>query len=65
MDAKGMSIYRYSINSGDNGGCVLAGNAEDAKDLVRRRYPGAEVTIWDPTEDEFFDPDYPGVIEAY
>lgn len=65
MDAKGMSIYRYSINSGDNGGCVLAGNAEDAKDLVKRRYPDAEVTIWDPTEDWFFDPDYPGVIEAY
>ena len=65
MNTNGLNIYRYSINRGDNGGCVLAQDTKKAKDLVRRRYPGAEVTIWDPTEDEFFDPDYPGVIEAY
>lgn len=65
MNTNGLNIYRYSINRGDNGGCVLARDAETAKDLVERCYPGAEVTVWDPKEDEFFNPDYPNVIETY
>ena len=61
-------MYRYRINDGDAGGCVIAASEEKAKEKVREVYSvyadgelaDGIIDIW--VEEETGDPD---VIETY
>ena len=59
-------IWRYSINTGEYGGIVIADSLEDAESKVRHKYPNKEkICVWKMIDDDYFDEKNPDVWECY
>lgn len=58
-------LWRYSVNSGEYGGLVLADSEESAEHKVVERYKKDDIVVWKITNDEYFDSDYVDVLECY
>lgn len=69
-DCAEKKAFRYSINGGEHGGIIIVTGKEEATKALEQRYDpqyktGYEAAVWSVEEDEFYEPDYPEVLECY
>lgn len=61
-------LFRFSIRDGAIGGVVIANTLNIAKENLMEKYPDYNVDdflVWAFKYDDYYDEDYPGVIEYY
>lgn len=60
-------LWRYSINTGEHGGIVIADTLDEANQKVRKAYEieDDELLIWKMEDDDFFDKENPDVLDCY
>ena len=60
-------LYRWSDDHG--GGLVIASSVEEAREKLVARYSRYNRTdnfvIWKATDDDYYDPDHPDVLDVY
>lgn len=69
-----MKAFRYSINSGETGGIVMAINSFEAKMKIARYHEAkgysfdwenVTVDVWEWSEDDYYCPEEPDVFNCY
>ena len=59
-------LWRYSINTGEFGGVVIADCLEEAYNKVKKKYGNKnEIDVWRFLNDGYYDKDNEEVIECY
>ena len=66
------NLWRYSINTGELGGVVIADCFEEAYNKVKKKYGGQnkygnknEIEVWKFKNDDYYDRDNKDVVECY
>lgn len=65
-------LWRYSINTGELGGVVIADCLEEAYNKVKKKYGDQnkygnknEIEVWEFKNDDYYDKDNEDVVECY
>ena len=66
------NLWRYSINTGELGGVVIADCLEEAYNKVKKKYGDQnkygnknEIEVWKFKNDDYYDRDNKDVVECY